>query len=92
VAWFTVSQADFAFLSGEPARFRSSGHGTRTFCPRCGTPLTFQSTHTPDAIDVTICSLDHPESLPPRDHTQTATRLPWVELGALPAFSGARST
>ena len=90
VAWFTVRQADFTFLAGEPATFRSSDHGTRTFCPRCGTPVTFQSTHSPDEIDVTICSLDEPERVPPRDHTQVATRLPWVELGDLPAFPGER--
>lgn len=86
VAWFTVRTADFAFVSGEPASFRSSGHGTRAFCPRCGTPLTFQSTRTPDEIDVTTCSLDDPEHVPPRDHTQTAARLPWIELGTLPVF------
>jgi len=77
-------------VSGEPARFRSSSHGTRAFCPRCGTPLTFQSTRAPDEIDVTTCSLDEPERIPPRDHTQTATRLPWVDLGALPAFPAER--
>lgn len=91
VAWFTVQKSDFAFLSGEPTRFQSSAHGTRTFCPRCGTPLTFESTRAPDQIDVTTCSLDEPERVPPRDHTQTATRLPWVELGDLPAFPGARA-
>jgi len=91
VAWFTVRKTDFAFLSGEPTRFQSSAHGTRTFCARCGTPLTFESTRAPDEIDVTTCSLDEPERVPPRDHTQTATRLPWVELGALPAFPGARN-
>jgi len=90
VAWFTVRKAEFAFVSGEPASFQSSAHGTRTFCSRCGTPLTFESTGAPDEIDVTTCSLDEPERVPPRDHTQTATRLPWVELGALPAFPGAR--
>jgi hypothetical protein len=90
VTWFTVQHADFAFVSGNPATFRSSEHGTRTFCPRCGTPLTFESTLTPGEVDVTVCSLEEPERVPPRDHTQTATRLPWVELGALPAFPADR--
>ena len=91
VAWFSVRRGEFAFLTGQPASFRSSDHGTRTFSPRCGTPLTFQSTRAPTAIDVTTCSLDHPERVPPRDHTQTRTRLPWVELGPLPVFPDARS-
>jgi hypothetical protein len=90
VAWFSVRRVDFAFLAGEPASFRSSDHGTRTFCPRCGTPLTFESARSPNEIDVTIGSLDEPGRVPPHDHTQTATRLPWVALGPLPAFPGAR--
>lgn len=90
VAWFSVTRADFAFVTGEPASFRSSDHGTRTFCPRCGTPLTFASARSLDEIDVTIGSLDEPARMPPHDHTQTATRLPWVALGPLPAFPGAR--
>jgi hypothetical protein len=90
VAWFTVKRADFTLLTGEPASFRSSDHGTRTFCPHCGTQVTFQSTHNPDEIDVTIGSLDEPERVPPRDHTHVSSRLPWVDLGALPAFPAAR--
>ena len=92
VTWFTVPHSEFAFTRGEPASLESSEHGTRTFCPRCGTPLTFRSTQMPAEIDVATCSLDHPESLPPKDHTQTSSRLSWIQLSdGLPSFSGARS-
>jgi len=91
LSWFTVRRAEFAYLSGVPASFRSSAHGTRMFCPRCGTQLTFQSDRAPGEIDVTIGSLDEPARLAPRDHTQVATRLPWVELGHLPAFRAERT-
>jgi hypothetical protein len=47
VTWFTVPPAAFAFTTGSPARFRSSDHATRSFCPRCGTQLTFASTRAP---------------------------------------------
>lgn len=91
VAWATVAAATFRFLSGTPRSFQSSDHATRTFCPQCGTPLTFRSARTPDEIDVTICSLDHPELLPPRDHTHTSSKLPWVILGDdLPEYAEAR--
>jgi hypothetical protein len=87
VSWFTVRRDDFRVTSGEPATFRSSDHATRAFCPRCGTQLTFQSRHFPDEIDVTICSLDEPELVPPRDHTFASSRLSWDLLGdGLPAF------
>jgi hypothetical protein len=86
VSWLTVPRDTFRFVAGAPTRFASSDHGTRSFCPRCGTQLTFESTQFPDEVDVTIGSLDHPERVAPRDHTFTRSRLPWVELGGLPAF------
>ena len=92
VAWATVPAASFRVLAGLPHSFRSSEHGTRTFCPRCGTPLTFRSDHSPDEIDVTIGSLVDPGSLPPKDHTHTGSKLPWVVLAdGLPAYPGSRS-
>jgi hypothetical protein len=91
VAWFTVSAASFEIVAGQPVTFQSSDHGTRSFCPRCGTPLTFRSTRFPGEIDVTTCSLDDPEAVPPQDHTRTSSRLGWLKLAdGLPAFPEAR--
>jgi hypothetical protein len=81
VAWFSVRGADFRFVAGTPTRFRSSEKGTRSFCPRCGTQLTFEHADFADEIDVTTCSLDDPEAVPPRDHTRTSSRLSWVHVG-----------
>lgn len=92
VAWVTVPSAEYRIVSGAPARFPSSDHGTRTFCPSCGTPLTFSSRHTPDEVDVTICSLDHPDDVAPKDSTFVSSKLSWVELDdRLPAFAGSRA-
>lgn len=80
VTWFSTRRAEFRFVSGTPSRFRSTDKGTRSFCPRCGTQLTFEHRDTPDEIDVTTGSLDHPESVPPRDHTRASSRLGWMKL------------
>ncbi|MGH8608232.1 MAG: GFA family protein, partial [Gammaproteobacteria bacterium] len=56
VTWFTIPAAEFAFTSGQPSELQSSDHGSRTFCPRCGTLLTFRSTRSPDEVDITTCS------------------------------------
>jgi hypothetical protein len=80
VVWFTVPRSRFRLLAGEPARFRSTPKATRCFCPRCGTQLTFEHEDLPDEIDVTTCSLDDPNLLPPRDHTRTSSKLHWVHL------------
>ena len=87
VAWFSVPRAEYRVVSGAPTRFASSAKAARTFCPRCGTPLTFEGDEHPDEIDITTASLDDPEAMPPRDHTRTATKLSWVRLAdALPAY------
>ena len=78
VTWFSVAPGDFVLVAGQPASFASSEHGRRSFCPRCGTPLTFQTTESPAVLDVTTCSLDRPEALPPAADTWVSAKLPWV--------------
>lgn len=86
VAWFSVPRSDFR-LVGEPVRFRSSERATRSFCPRCGTQLTFELDAAQDEIDITTASLDEPERVAPADHTYASSRLPWVKLSdGLPQF------
>jgi hypothetical protein len=43
-------------------------------------PLTFQADDHPDEVDITTCSLDHPEAVPPRDHTYTSGKVHWIQL------------
>lgn len=91
VAWLSVSKTSFRFICGEPRRFRSSAKGTRRFCPRCGTPLTCELDDFPEEIDVTICSLDQPEAVPPKDHTRSSSQLKWVKLAdGLPSYQESR--
>ena len=91
VAWFSVARSGFRFVQGAAMRFRSSAKGTRRFCPACGTQLTFEHDDNPDELDVTTCSLDDPERLPPRDHTRASSRLAWLRLGdGLPEYPEAR--
>jgi hypothetical protein len=93
VAWFSVRPSEFRWRSGSPSQFRSSTRATRSFCAHCGTQLTFQADDSPDEIDVTTCSLDQPEAVPPRDHTHISSRLRWIALSdGLPQFSLARSS
>jgi hypothetical protein len=80
VAWITVARDDFAFTQGQPRSYRSSERVVRTFCPTCGTPLTYANDEYPAALDVTTASLDEPERFPPRDHVWTSHALPWLEL------------
>jgi len=91
VAWFSIPKTGFRLVAGEPTRFRSTAFGTRSFCPQCGTQLTFENDNSPDEIDVTISSLDDPDQLPPKDHTYVRSRLQWVKLAdRLPQYEEIR--
>jgi len=91
VACFSVKRKEFELTRGTPKSFASSAWGTRTFCPECGTQLTFAHSGLPDEIDVTTCSLDAPESVPPTDHVRTSSKLSWIQLAdELPKHSGQR--
>ncbi|MBE9604007.1 GFA family protein [Acetobacteraceae bacterium H6797] len=85
VAWFSVARGDYRLISGEPARFASSPGVERSFCPRCGTSLTYCAENYPGEIDIALATLDDPEALPPADNTQTGGRLSWAfEIHTLP--------
>ncbi len=80
VAWIVVNRGDFAFVAGDPVRFRSSPEVIRTFCGTCGTPLTYQHDDSPDTIDVTTATLDLPNAFPPTKEIWVEHKLAWVPL------------
>ncbi|MBI2313451.1 MAG: GFA family protein [Betaproteobacteria bacterium] len=91
VSWASFRAADFAFLDGTPAYFRSSDRAVRGFCMSCGTPLTFRFDRSPEVIDVTLGSLDQPECVSPQDHIWASRRLPWIRLcDGLPEYPQSR--
>src|SRR5215469_393202 len=80
VTWAGFRRADFAFTAGEPATYRSSPGVVRRFCPRCGSPLTYESQRWPDEIHVQVCSFDDPAGFQPTAHVYVAEQLPWLHL------------
>lgn len=92
VAWFSVRAADLHWTHGAPALYRSSPAVERSFCGRCGTQLGYRNDGYPDEIDITTCSLDDPEALPPLDHTFISQQLRWLNIsGDLPHFPRTRA-
>jgi hypothetical protein len=78
VAWFSVRPGEFEIVQGEARLFASSDHAKRGFCAACGTPLTFVSSRWPEAVSITVCSLDDPEAMPPLKQIYTPDRVSWV--------------
>jgi hypothetical protein len=70
----------FAFVAGQPKRFHSSPGVTRTFCGRCGSPLTYEGARWPGEVHVLIGTMDRPEHFPPARDAFAEEKLPWVPL------------
>lgn len=80
VAWVSVPKIGFKFTRGTPARYRSKTQAYRTFCPACGTTLTYESVKRTKDIDITTGSLTRPEMFAPRHDFFVKEKLPWVAL------------
>jgi len=92
VTWVVVPNAQFKLLAGEQhlVRFRSSDHGTRSFCGTCGSSLFCESTHHPEQIDIVLANFDGPIDVAPQAHIYFDDRIGWVRLGDdLPRLGGA---
>jgi hypothetical protein len=78
----------FGYVAGEPATFASSPGVTRSFCGRCGTPLTYQGERWPGEVHVLVGTLDRPDMVTPTGEAFVEERLPWLHV-SLPAADGA---
>jgi len=78
--WITVPASAFQWTKGTPAQYQSSSTGVRNFCSNCGAQLTFMNPLSPESIDVTIATFDHPELAPAERHIWTDSQLPWLHL------------
>jgi hypothetical protein len=83
VTWIVVPYTRFKLDSGDAqlTRFRSSDHGTRSFCSRCGSSLFCESTHHPDQIDIVLANLHGPIDRAPQVHIYFDDRASWVRIG-----------
>jgi len=90
LAWGSFPVGSFAYVEGAPTVYRSSDHGQREFCARCGTQIAYRESRGARTVDVNLASLDHPEAVPPRHHLWTRSRIAWFDTAdALPRFEGA---
>jgi len=78
VSWFTVNEMDFHWVNGEPSRFASSAPVIRTFCPACGTSLTYQHGDRVGEVDITTATLDKPEKIAPSKDIFCQEKISWV--------------
>lgn len=75
------------WTDGPRAIHRSSPGVQRGFCPRCGSPMSFESVRWPDEIHLLLPSFEDPESLTPTRHVHADARIGWVGQVLAPQFN-----
>ena len=69
----------FRYMSGTPAIYISSPHGSREFCASCGTQIAYRDVDGAVTVDVNAASLDDPASVTPEYHIWCENRIPWFD-------------
>jgi hypothetical protein len=72
--------AHLVWSKGQPRVFASSAKAHRSFCPDCGTSLTWQDLAEPDRIYLYVGAFNDPSSLYPRDHVWSENAIPWLRI------------
>ncbi len=91
VGWLTVTAKNLSFTGDSPREYASSPGVLRTFCGRCGTPLTYSNVRRPAEVDITLCTLDQPELAAPVDHIWMQDAPSWDgPCDALPRYARGR--
>lgn len=72
----SIPDGALTWTKAEPTRFQSSNLVQRGFCPKCGTPLTYEA---PDGLAVAIGAFDHPERIEPEIQFGVEGRITWMD-------------
>ncbi|SFM32361.1 Uncharacterized conserved protein [Variovorax sp. OV329] len=87
-----VSAGKFRITQGQEVlhEFESSPGVTRSFCSRCGSPITWTSDEHPEHVAFTLGTLEAPPAeLPGMRHIHVASKAPWYDIcDSVPRFEG----
>jgi len=86
-------KADQVSFSGDQRQIYASSPGVgRAFCPKCGTPLTWEgisSTQGGPIFEIHISTFDTPDRLVPVGHSFDSERISWFDIAdKLPRYEG----
>jgi hypothetical protein len=91
VTWVGVSAGKLTVDAGrgDLVRYRSSEHGTRAFCGRCGSSLFCENAEHPERVDVPLANLAGPIDRAPQFHVYVDHGADWTVVGDdLPRLGG----
>ncbi|MGH1483899.1 MAG: GFA family protein [Geminicoccales bacterium] len=78
LAAFNADQVTFSGIAMKDVR--PTDFATRSFCPECGSHITFQFDDKPEFIAIMVGTLDQPEKTPAIRHNFASEKIAWVHL------------
>jgi hypothetical protein len=78
--WVGYRPNQFRLTRGTPKSFSKTKGVVRTFCPNCGTSISYLDEGLCDELYVTIGFLNSPEGFQPQAHAYWRMKLPWVRF------------
>jgi hypothetical protein len=78
--WVGYRPDEFRLIRGAPKSFSRTKGVFRTFCPDCGTSISYSDEGLDNELYVSIGFLDHPERFGPQVHSYWDMKLPWVHF------------
>lgn len=79
-SFFAVDHARLRFTGIAPATYASSPGVARSFCPRCGSPVAYQSPARAHELDLYALTLEDPSQFAATVHVHFNEHLPWLHL------------
>ena len=78
--FFAVRDSAWRWLTRPPKAYASSPGVTRSFCPDCGSPLTYATDEHPDETHFHAMTLDDTAGLAPEGHDFWPERVAWLSV------------
>ena len=79
-SFFAVDHARLRFTGIAPATYASSPGVARSFCPRCGSPVAYQSPARAQELDLYALTLEDPTQFAATVHVHFNEHLSWLHL------------
>jgi hypothetical protein len=79
VTWAGFPKDEVSWEGDPPREFASSPGARRSFCPTCGTPLSYYGERWPDETHLLVATFDDPEAVTPGRHVYWREHLRWIE-------------
>lgn len=87
--WVGYRPSQLRWTGGTPKPFSKTRGVVRTFCPECGTSISYLDEGIKDELYINIGFLDSPERFRPQAHAYWRMKLPWLDFADdLPRVDG----